>query len=422
MKKGVMFKTMRVVFVLGIAMAISILLVRFSPKAERQIPVETGRLVEVMPVKAETVTMTVESYGTVQPREVLKLVAEVRGQIVDIHPSFKEGGFIHKGSVLIEIDPRNYQLEVERRRVQVNQSQAELRRLQQEVLNLAASIKIAKSDVALTQKEVLRLKTLSGKNVVAQTTLDQAEQRFLISLERLQGFENQLALTGPLKEQFEAQRDMARVMLRQARLDLERASIVAPFDAWVLERSTEKGQLANSGQLLGSIYRDAAFDLEVRIPVRDLKWLPADINRGGGLLADVILTNDEKRYVWQGRVVRIKAHMEEKTRTLPVVVEVEEALPTGSDLSFFPLRPGMFVMVKIKGKQISRAFTLPRHVIYPGNVVYTFRDNRLNIKPVHILRSFKDSVIVDKGLTDGELIIKTPLSSATDDMLVRLKE
>ncbi len=103
-----MFKTMRVVLVLGIAMAIYFLLVRFSTKAERQIPVETGRLVEVMPVKAETLTMTVESYGTVQPREVLKLVAEVRGQIVDIHPSFKEGGYIHKGSVLIGIDPRNY--------------------------------------------------------------------------------------------------------------------------------------------------------------------------------------------------------------------------------------------------------------------------------------------------------------------------
>jgi multidrug resistance efflux pump len=422
MKKGVMFKTMRVVLVLGIAMTISMLLVRFSPKAERQIPVETGHLVEVMPVKAETLTMTVESYGTVQPREVLKLVAEVRGQIVDIHPSFKEGGFIPKGSILIGIDPRNYQLEVERRRVQVSQAQAELRRLQQEVLNLMASIKIAKSNANLAQKEVLRLKTLSGKKVVAQTTLDQTEQRYLVSLERLQGFENQLALTGPFKEQFEAQRDMAKVMLRQARLDLERSSIVAPFDAWVLERSIEKGQHVNSGQLLGSIYRDAAFDLEARIPVRDLKWLPADINRGAGLLADVILTNDEKHYVWKGRVVRIKAHMEEKTRTLPVVVEVEETLPTGPDRSFFPLRPGMFVTVKIKGKQISRAFTLPRHVIYPGDVVYTFRENRLKIKPVHILRSFKDSVIVDKGLSDGELIIKTTLSSATEDMLVRLKE
>ena len=417
-----MFKTVRVVLVIGIAMVISFLLVRFSPKAERQIPVETGRLVEVMPVKAEAITMTVESYGTIQPREELKLVAEVRGQIVDIHPSFKEGGFIQKASVLIGIDPRNYQLEVERRRVQVSQAQAELRRLEQEVLNLVASIKIAKSDAALAQKEVVRLKKLSNKKVIAQTTLDQAEQRYLVTLERLQGFENQMALTGPLKEQYEAQHDMAEVMLRQARLDLERSSIVAPFDDWVLERSIEKGQHVNSGQLLGSIYRDAAFDIEARIPVRDLKWLPADINRGGGLLAEVVLTNAEKSYVWKGRVVRIKAQMEEKTRTLPVVVEVEERLPTESDRSYFSLRPGMFVTVKINGKRISRAYTLPRHVIYPGDVVYTFLDNRLKIKPVHILRNFKDSVIVDKGLSDGDLIIKTPLSAATEDMLVRLKE
>ena len=174
MKKGLMFKTIRVALVIGLAVVISILLIRFSPKAERQIPVETGRLVEVMTAKAETLTMTVESYGTVQPREELKLVAEVRGQIVDIHPAFKEGDFIQKGSVLIGIDPRNYQLEVERRRVQVSQTQAELRRLEQEVLNLVASIKIAKSDAALAKKEVVRLKKLSNKKVVAQTTLDQA--------------------------------------------------------------------------------------------------------------------------------------------------------------------------------------------------------------------------------------------------------
>ena len=99
MKKGALFKTIRVVIVLGIALGISILLIIFSPKAERQIPAETGRLVEVMPVKAETLTMTVESFGTVEPREVLKQVAEVRGQIVDIHPSFKEGSFVPKGLV-----------------------------------------------------------------------------------------------------------------------------------------------------------------------------------------------------------------------------------------------------------------------------------------------------------------------------------
>jgi multidrug resistance efflux pump len=421
MKKGVIYKTVRVIFVLAASAIIAFLLIILRPKAERQTPVRIGRLVEVIPVKAETLTMTVESFGTVQPREVLKLVAEVRGQIVYLHPSFKEGNLIRNGLELIRIDPRNYQLEVERRKVQVSQTQAELRRLQQEVLNFDASIKIAKSDAALTQKEFLRLKKLSGKKVIAQTTLDQAEQRYLVSLERLQSLENQLALTGPLREQFEAQRDMAKVMLRQAKLDLERSSIVAHFDGWVLDRHVEEGQHVSNGQHLGSIYRSGALDVEVRIPVSDLKWLPADVNQDTPLHADIILKNDRTQRVWQGRVARIKAQMEEKTRTLPVVVEIDETLATVSNQSTFLLRPGMFVAVKIKGIRIDQAFMLPRHVVYPEDVVYTIQEDRLKIKPVHILRRFKDSVIVDKGLADGELIIKTPLSSASDGMLVRLK-
>ena len=126
--------------------------------------------------------------------------------------------------------------------------------------------------------------------------------------------------------------------------------------------------------------------------------------------------------VWQGRVARIKAQMEEKTRTLPIVVEIDETLATVSNQSTSLLRPGMFVAVKIKGIKIDQAFMLPRHVVYPEDVVYTIQDDRLKIKPVHILRNFKDSVIIEKGLADGERIIITPLSSATDGMLVRLKE
>ena len=36
------------------------------------------------------------------------------------------------------------------------------------------------------------------------------------------------------------------------------------------------------------------------------------------------------------------------------------------------------------------------------------------------MRSYKDLVIIDEGLTEGELIVKTPLSSVKDGMRVRL--
>jgi RND family efflux transporter MFP subunit len=349
------------------------------------------------------------------------LVAEVRGQIVDISASFKEGDFVKKGTRLIQIDPRTYKLEVQRRNVQIKQAEAEIKRLQQEVLNLQARIKIAKSDVSLAEGEYFRLKKLIDRKVIAQSTLDKAEQQYLASLQRLQTLENQLALTGPQKEQLLAQRDLTKVLFQEAQLDLERSGSIALFDGWVLEKTVEVGQHVNVGQNMGRIYSAGQLDIEVRIPVKDFKWFPADLNQDTAVETDIIFETDGAQRTWNGRVSRIKAEMDERTRTLPMVVEVDEASGAAEDQGSLRLRPGMFVRVRIKGKVVDQAFVLPRHVVYPGDIVYTFKDNRLMIKPVSVLRAYKDSVIVSQGLAEGDQIIKTPLSAATDGMLLRVK-
>jgi RND family efflux transporter MFP subunit len=421
MKKGATFKTIRVFAVILVAIIIAMVLVKLRPKAERRIVEETGRLVEVFVAKAEKVQMYIEAYGTVEPREALKLVAEVRGQIVDISSSFKEGSFVNKGTRLIQIDPRTYKLEVQRRNVQIKQAEAEIKRLQQEVLNLQARIKIAKSDVSLAEGEYFRLKKLIDRKVIAQSTLDKAEQQYLASRQRLQALENQLALTGPQKEQLLAQRDLTKVLFQEAQLDLERSGIIALFDGWVLEKTVEVGQHVNVGQNMGRIYRAGELDIEVRIPVKDFKWLPAELNSDARIEAQVIFEIQGARMTWNGRVSRVKAEMDDKTRTLPVVIEIGEASKSEENRSALRLRPGMFVTVKIKGKEVSQAFVLPRHLVYPGDIVYTVEGDRLKIKSVNILRTFKDSVIVSQGLSEGDQIIKTALSAATDGMLVRVK-
>ena len=421
LKKGATFKTIRVFVVILAAIIIAAVLVILRPKAERRVVEDTGRLVEVFAARAEKVQMIIEAYGTVIPREALLLVAEVRGQIVAADPTFEEGSFVISGTRLIQIDPRTYKLEVERRNVQIKQAQAEIKRLQQEVLNLQARIKIANSDVALAKSEYFRLKKLIDRKVIAQSTLDKTEQQYLASQERLQALENQLALTGPQREQLLAQRDMARVLFEEAKLDLERSGIVAPFDGWVLEKTIEVGQHVTIGQSMGRIYSDGELDIEVRIPVKDFKWLPAELNADTRIEAEVIFENQGAQKSWKGRVSRVKAEMDDKTRTLPVVIEVDEVPNAGEIRDALRLRPGMFVTVKIKGKEVGQAFVLPRHVVYPGDRVYTVEGDRLKIKSVDILRTFKDSVIVSRGLSDGERIIKTPLSAATDGTLVRVK-
>jgi RND family efflux transporter MFP subunit len=421
MKKGVTFKTIRVFVVILAALIIAAVLVILRPKAERRVVEDKGRLVEVFAARSEKVQMVIEAYGTVQPREELLLVAEVRGQIVGADPTFEEGNFITRGTRLIQIDPRTYELDLQRRNVQIKQAQAEIKRLEQEVLNLQARIKIAKSDVALAQNEYFRLKKLIDRKVVAQSTLDKTEQQYLASLERLQALENQLALTGPQKEQLLAQRDMAKVMFEIAKLDLERSAIIAPFDGWVLAKTIEVGQHVTIGQSMGKIYSTGELEIEVRIPVKDFKWLPAEINGDARIEADVIFENQGAQMVWNGQVTRVKAEMDNRTRTLPVVIEVDAFSDSGENSNALRLRPGMFVTAKIKGKEVNQAFVLPRHVVYPGDRIYTVEGDRLKIKSVDILRAFKDSVIVSQGLSDGERIIKTPLSDVTDGMLVRIK-
>jgi RND family efflux transporter MFP subunit len=414
MRKGAIFKAVRVVAVLAAATIVAATLVILRPQAERQVPVEKGRLVEVFPARTEDVQMVVESFGTVAPRESLKLVAQVHGSVVAISPDFKEGNYIEKGTQLVQIDPRTYELEVDRRKVQIKQSEAELKRLNQEMVNLKTRANIAKSDA--------RLQKLIARKVIAQSQLDKTEQAYLASLERLQALENQLALIGPQNEQLIAARDMAEVLYQQAKLDLERSGLFAPFDGWVLEKAVEVGQHVNVGQLLGSIYRAGEMDIEVFIPAKDFKWLPADMGAETPVVADVIFKNADLEHVWTGRVARVKARMDERTRTLPVVIEVDGIDTSAQKNAVFRLRPGMFVTVIIKGKAQPNAFLLPRHVVYPGNIVYTVEDDQLKLNEVSILRSYKDSVIVDAGLSEGDLIVKTPLSGAVDGMRVRVRE
>ena len=134
--------------------------------------------------------------------------------------------------------------------------------------------------------------------------------------------------------------------------------------------------------------------------------------------AEIIFSSNNASHTWNGHVARVKSQINEKTRTLPVVVEVNCNSKSEVNKSAINLKPGMFVTVHIKGIEIKQIYVLPRHVLYGDDSVYLFSDNRLRIRQVSILRRFKDSVFIDKGLSDGELVIKTPLSRVSDGMQV----
>ena len=109
--------------------------------------------------------------------------------------------------------------------------------------------------------------------------------------------------------------------------------------------------------------------------------------------------------------------MEERTRTLPVVVQISNGRPgTGH-----PIMPGMFVSVDIIGKQVEGLFILPRETIRENDVVYLVQGGKVVVKPVKILRRSGNQVYVKEGLSQGDRIITRFPGIATNGMQVRVK-
>lgn len=427
-------KIARSLVVLALAVGIAALLVRLKPKPEKQPPPPASLLVEVIQVKASSPAMVVNAYGTVRPRESLNLVSEVKGKVVEMAPSFEEGGFFQKDELLIRIDPRSYELAAAQRKKQVKQLDAELRRLDQEKQNLQVSLNIARSDVELARTEWERYKALVKRGVVAQANLDQAEQKYLASRNRMQEIENQVALINPRRDEVKAHRELAEVQLKEALLDLDRTGVKAPYDGWVLEKGVEKAQFVNAGTFLGRVYRASTLEVEVRIPFKDVSWLgdpsprkDSDKGEPGVFLTEtpsrtkVIFRSPDQTHTWEGRLARIKAEVDEKTRTLPLIIEVPNSDSVTKDQDSYPLKPGMFVDVELTGKKIDKAYLLPRVALHPGNVVYLAVSNHLVIRPVEVLRRLNDSVYVGEGLHDEDLVITTPVSVPKEGMKLRLR-
>ena len=114
---------------------------------QRQAMMQPKEVVVIEP-QTEEVNISVESTGRVEAKYSVDVIARVSGFLLKKY--FKEGDFVKKGQLLFQIDPKEYQLEVNNSQAAVNQYGALLKNAQQELNRANALIKedlISHSDV-----------------------------------------------------------------------------------------------------------------------------------------------------------------------------------------------------------------------------------------------------------------------------------
>ncbi|MEA2061923.1 MAG: efflux RND transporter periplasmic adaptor subunit [Thermodesulfobacteriota bacterium] len=420
MKKKFLFKGVRSVGVLVLAGAIAFFIYVNKPQPEKKDRVPVRPVVEVMPAAPETEVMKIEAYGTVVPRVHLKISAEVSGRIVFLHPGFEAGRLIHAGELVLKIDSMTYALDKRAGLAAIDRVKAEMARLKQEILNLKANIKLATMDFKLSQTELNRFETLKKEDFATKNSVDLALQRKIQSQIKLQDFKNRLAVTDASMEGLRASLEMEKTRLARADLALEKSRIQADFDGFVLENHVEKGEYIHAGQIIGEMYAENMLDVNVRIPLENMKWISPVFKRGDFPEAEVKISGGDDNQVWHGRIARVHARIDERTRMLPMVIELESAQDSQGPLTH--LRPGNFVSCLIFGETFEKLYTIPRHILRPGNIIAVVENNKVVKKKVSVLRHFKERVYVCKGLSKGDMMITSPLPDAAEGMAVKIQK
>jgi RND family efflux transporter MFP subunit len=189
-----------------------------GPKDEANVPAvsaapQTIIHAGVVDVKVSEVPIRVEVTGQVETEYQATLSSRIQGTIEKV--LVREGTQVKKGQILIELDNRDLQAELERTVAEVDNAKA----------------------------HVARIKSLYEQDAVSKQEMENATRTFKVS---------------------EANR---RAVLAQ----LSYTVVKAPFDGVITERKVEAGELASSGQTLLKMEDPDRLRLEAMVAESDLK-------------------------------------------------------------------------------------------------------------------------------------------------------
>jgi RND family efflux transporter MFP subunit len=432
MPRKVLLITIGTLTFLLIGLAGMQLLMNMHTPPQRQAPEDPGKLVRVMIVSPQEVPLIVQGFGTVRAKTEWSMVPEVSGLVVRLLPQLRAGLHVKKGELLCEIDPRPYRLTVQRIHAQITQLHKEIAFLKQQRQNHRATRDIAERNLTIADEELRRDEALVQKGTISARELDRRRQWRNEFANTVQAATNSLALIDPQIEKTEAAIAVARAQLAEAELQLHKTRLVAPFDGQVVNTTLALGEFVQAGREVALLYDTTAVEIPIAVPLDDLRWLPAlspeTLRRVHGdqepsafslPVATVHWRSGNGDYSWQGHVVRWEAGLDEKTRTLTLVVEVRDPWRTFLPGQHPPLQPGMFCEVEIAAMTVPDAIVIPRIALRDDHTVFLVHNSVLVIRRVRVLRLLRDQAILTAGLQQGDRVVVSPLTAPIPGMKLR---
>ncbi len=336
-------------------------------------------VVEIASLQQQNFAAWIDSYGTAESLTRTQLAAEVSGKVIRVSPNIRSGGSFSQGDVLVYLDDRNFRVAVD----------------------IAASV-VADAQVRYLQE-------------VAQADLAAQEWNERPNNDAAQ----LLALRKPQVAAAKAALQASKARLTNARLDLERTQISAPFDGKVLQQMVDIGQVVNPTQTIADIYSTDVVEVRLPVKISDLQHLiiPED-NSATQVRPKVLLSAEfgSRTYQWQGEIVRSEGAFDPATRMLYVVAQINDPFIQNEQRP--AIRIGQFLSAKIEGRLLKNVYVIPRRAVSQNFVVSVADEGLLKKRKVTPLWTDAKSVVVSALADDGSLSSQT---TNVDPSLSRLR-
>lgn len=300
--------------IIPIAIALVIGVVGFNNIKANQIHYQTQKLEKC------TITQVVEASGTINPVNTVSVGSTVSGLMKAIYVDYNSE--VKKGQLLAQIDPANFQASVDQNRAQINNAEANLAKLNAEMV--------------MAQKTYNRYKNLYAKNFVARSELDQAESDYLAKKAAIGAQQASIA--------------QARATYKTAMTNLGYTKIIAPVDGTIISRDIDVGQ-----PVAASFQAPELFTI-----AQDLKKMQIEVNVSEADIGQVKEGQDVEYTLdgypdstFYGKVTQVRL---DSTTTSNVVTYTVIVSVSNEDLK---LKPGMTANVSIITNRSSNVLCAP---------------------------------------------------------------
>lgn len=399
------------------------------------------RDVRVIPVTPMPLRVETRGYGNVRAARRWQAVARVGGRITERHPDLESGNLISEGTELLRIDPTRYRLAIAGAEADLASARSSRRELEQKAANTRLLLELEKERLTLAETELDRVRNLAERDAVSRTRLDEQRRLTLQQRQSVQSLENELALFPSQRDKLEASIARAESALEQAEQDLEDTRFIAPFDLRIHEAGTEKHEEVRAGQTLFSADSIATAEATIQIPVAQLRRLlghlpetprvtstedMADLHRRidlGRIDARLSLAGDPDT-TWEASVTRVASGLDPGTRTVQVVLSVEEPYRNANPPEQPPLVRDMYVRGSLALPTADDVIVVPAAAVHEDTVYLADEDDRLERREVSVAWTQNDLAVIRDGLKPGDKLILddvvpaidgTPLNPKRDD-------